>query len=128
MTKSDIVKESDRKWYQKPFWLIGLGILALGSVSNSASVGRFLVLIFIITGFLFLLWLYSVIRITKMNKFGAFTISIITTIILLIVLVRLLDWIKCGGSGSGIFSGRCSRLTNTISPDFKSGKEGLDKY
>lgn len=138
MNEPKIVKESVKKWYQRPFWLIGLGILALGTISDSASVGRFLVLIFITTGILFYLWLYFVTRtgfrrnqknmfIRGMGGFSAFIISIIITIILFVVLVLSLNWIKCGGYQGDIFSGKCSRLKNTTSPT-NSQKAGLDRY
>lgn len=120
MTEPDIIKESARKWYQKPFWLIGLGILALGSVSDSASVGRFLILIFIITGILFLLWLYSAIKTT--HKFFAFIISLFITIILSIVLFLLFNWVKFGDS---YFS---STNTTSATTSSSSAKKGLDKY
>jgi len=108
----------ERKWYQKPLWLFGLGILALGSTSNSTSVGRLLIFIFITTGILFLLWFYSAMK-TK-HKFFAFIISTIITMILFIVLVLLLNWIKCGDYGGSIFNGKCSRVKNTTSPASKS--------
>ncbi|MFA5157863.1 MAG: hypothetical protein WC451_01555 [Patescibacteria group bacterium] len=128
MTESNIAKVSAKKWYQKPFWLIGLVVLAFGSISDSTSVERFLILIFVITGILFLLWFYSAMK-TK-HKFFAFTISMFITIILLIVLFLLLNWIKCGGSYYGIFGGRCPTYRESIysTSSTTSGKKGLDKY
>ena len=118
MNKWLTMTDDERKWYQKPFWLISLGILALGSISNSANVGRFLILIFIITGILFLLWFfYSFIKTkNKFIAFIAFITSIIVTIAFLIVLFLLFNWIKCGDNKGDIFSGKCSRIKKTTTP------------
>ncbi len=87
------------KWYQKLWWLIGIGILVVGSlIDNNEGIDRLLILVFAITIIFFFVWFYSYLKSRGSSTGKSIFLSILITLIIFGILYVLLSWVKCGSS------------------------------
>ncbi len=90
----------ERKWYQKLYWLFGLGLMVILSIMSNdyySAIDRFSLLIWITTTVLFGIWFYHFLRRSpKTDKLSAIILVLLIIIpIFLVITYGLLNWIKC---------------------------------